>query len=442
SEAVELEPLWQASVGLTSWFSTILPIDGQIYIASLGTTLASVDDPWDGVVRVDAETHRGQLIFEAPDRHPRDIIGLALGSNCLFAACRNGFVYALDPDGVMLWRCNTVYPSVSVPLALDVNGDDSADVVVVTGRGTVVSISGRNAKTPWVTPLPGGPPTHLDSPPLVQATLSAGDVLPGGGPEIVVTTEAGDIYVLSVRDGRVLWHQRFMPGQYAAALTYNDVGDNQTAVFIGDSSARIWRLVRSGNGLQPDLLCSLAVQQHQGIVSHLRTLYTADDAASWLLACPTGDAGTPSSSVCLLDAYGLYWRYAPGGVIWSPPAIADVNADGRSEILVTSVEFPADSEPTSLLSILSREGHCLHRLSVPSAIEAAPVVADINGDARLEILVADQAGVLRCYATRGKGRAVEWGLGAGDPCNTHNALNAFSWGQRPAGLQWTWRPDF
>jgi hypothetical protein len=64
----------------------------------------------------------------------------------------------------------------------------------------------------------------------------------------------------------------------------------------------------------------------------------------------------------------------------------------------------------------------------------------VDGDGRLELLVADQAGWLCCFATERIG-PVEWGLLGGDSHNTRNRQHAYSFGQVPAGAQWNWKPD-
>ena len=75
-----------------------------------------------------------------------------------------------------------------------------------------------------------------------------------------------------------------------------------------------------------------------------------------------------------------------------------------------------------------------------AGLECPPVVADVDGDHRLDILVADRAGRLHCYDTRSPG-AIEWGLPLGDAHNTQNAENAYAYGQTPVGFQWRWRPS-
>jgi hypothetical protein len=436
---VVLESLWQSPIGLTAWFSTILPFDGQIYVASLGTMLEEAADPWDGVVRVDGVSGASELLFVPPDRAPRDILGLSAADDGLFVACRNGFVYLIAPDGTLRWRALAGPQIVSVPLTLDVNGDGALDVIVVTADGKLVGIDGRSGRTPWVLTVPGGAPTRRDRAPLVQAGLAAGDYLAAPGPEVAVSTDAGDAYVVTTRPFRVAWHQRVGTGSAAAPLTFSGAPDGKAPVFIGDSRGDIWALQRTGADITPLVLRAVAVRRAEGLVAALRSIENVSARTHWLLACPSTNDPLAGGSVCAVNESGLRWRHAPGGTIWATPAVADINLDHQSEIIVASIELPDERTATGLVSVLTRDGHTLRQLRLPAAVEAAPVVADVNGDGRLELLVADQAGVLHSYAVGRFGR-VEWGVAGGDSHNTNNATNAFSWGQVSADRQWNWRP--
>ena len=112
-EAVALVPRWESPVGLTAWFSTILPLDGYIYVASLGVGLDSPDDQADGVVRVNGVDGTCELFFSPPPEHhgPRDVIGLAADSDgvCLWLATtarymRSGLMARLDGTCTLVTR--------------------------------------------------------------------------------------------------------------------------------------------------------------------------------------------------------------------------------------------------------------------------------------------------------------------------------------------------
>jgi outer membrane protein assembly factor BamB len=106
-ERVDLSERWTARIGLTSFFSTLIPLDGRIYASSLGAAFDDPADRADGVVRIDGRSGEALLIFEPPEKGPRDILGIAYADNTVFAACRNGFVYALELDGRLRWKSNT-----------------------------------------------------------------------------------------------------------------------------------------------------------------------------------------------------------------------------------------------------------------------------------------------------------------------------------------------
>jgi hypothetical protein len=434
-QRIEIEQSWSAAIGRTAWFSTILPLDCSIYVASLGATLSEVDDFWDGVVRVDGVTGKAELIFQPPDRIPRDVIGLASSGRGLFVATRNGFVYSIDFEGQMLLRGYVVSSIVSAPLAIDINGDGVRDCVVVTEAGKVVAVSGQNGSTPWVIDLPGGRPSTADPPPLVQATLSAGDLYANRGLEILVMTESGEVTVLSARNGRVLDRHGVTGGLYGGAVTFTAAGRNQAAAVFGDGGGQVWALIRQSDRLEPRALCSLAIRPRDAIGGDIRTLEPIDRSATWLIATQTGQLGAWPGSVTMLDgSFSMRWRYPVSGEVWSAPAVADINADGVSELIVGSIDRDDGGQEIGRVTVLSPDGHCLRRLTLKSGIEATPIVADVNGTGRLEILVADRAGWLHCYAIPGYGR-VEWGLAGGDSRNTRNAEDAFKWGQLTPGRQ-------
>lgn len=438
-DRVTLEPLWRAPVGLTGWFSTIIPLDGQIYVGSLGAAVGVPDDPGDGVVRVDGLNGEAALLFSPPDREPRDVLGIARSDDGLFVACRNAFVYNVALDGELLWRCYAVSTIVSAPLSVDLNDDDVLDAIVVTEAGTVVAISGRTGNTPWVRQLPGGPPATTAPTALVQAALAAGDLLPAAGLELLVTTADGDLYVLSARDGRVLWQYGVAPGLFSTPVVFGGAADGQTCAIVADGNAGIWGLVRSGNGLLAHRRWTVGVRRGERVDAGLRTTFQTGEPSPYVIAATSRPNGTPGGSVCLLGPDGLVWRFPPGGIIWGTPAVADLNGDDTSEIIVTSVQRDADAN--GLLTVISRTGHVLRQVDLPAALECGPVVADVTGDARRNVLVADQAGFLHCYGTPST-RAVEWGLPGGDPTNSRQELNAYDWGQSWYGHQQSWRPQY
>ena len=436
-DRLRFDKLWEAPAGLTAWFSTILPLDGQIYVASLGTTFGSEHDPADGVVRVDGRTGAAALIFSPPDGGVRDVLGIAAGNRCLFAACRNGFVYCISPDGELKWSARAGGMLAGGPLSADLDGNGTLDVLVMREDGKVLALNGQTGKSFWTSQAPrhavkNKPGTEA----LCGATLALGPLL-GGERDIIATTVDGTLRVLNARNGSTRWEDLLGSGLLAGAIC----GQRDAAgppAYVGDRGARVWMLARSGGTLKLVPGGDLLHWSDDSLIAGLRTVMTAGQPPL-LVACPTGAYSGRQAGVCVLQAGSLLWRYAPGGAIWATPAIADVTGDERSEIIVASIDATA-GHACGVVTVLSSEGRCLLRLELPAPIECSPAVADVNGDNRLELLVADQSGVLHCYDV-GRIGPIEWGLGAGDSHNTRNAENAYRFGQAPSGMQWNWKPQ-
>jgi outer membrane protein assembly factor BamB len=438
NQRVRLERLWEAPVGLTAWFSTVLPLEGQIYLASLGATFGAEQDAADGVVRVDGKTGAAALVFTPPDGGVGDMLGIAAGNECLFSACRNGLVYCIRPDGQLKWSARAGGMLVSGPMSAELGGGGTLDVLVMREDGKVLAFNGQSGKSLWTSQAPRHTvKSRAGGDARCGATLALGPLL-NGERDIIATTVDGTLRVLNARSGSARWEDLLGSGSLAGAIC----GQRDAAgppAYVADRGARVWMLARSGSSLKlvpgGDLLC----WPDDGLIAGLRTVMTAGQPPL-LVACPTGAYSGRQAGVCLLQAGALLWRYAPGGAIWATPAIADVNGDERSEIIVASIDATAAGQGSGVVTVLSSEGRCLLRLRLPAPIECSPVVADVNGDSRLELLVADQSGILHCYATDRIG-PVEWGLAAGDSHNTRNAENAYRFGQTPSSMQWRWTPQ-
>jgi outer membrane protein assembly factor BamB len=458
-EAVTLKPRWVAPVGLTAWFTTILPLDGQIYVASLGSRFDSSPDAADGVVRVDGATGSAELFFMPPAEHrgPRDVIGLAAGDNVLFVACYNGSVYCINAEGTVLWHVHVGDPIIAAPLAADTRLDGTTDAIVVTRAGKVIALNGRQGKTIWVATI--ARPAAGQS--LLGATLALGDVLGQTEPQLVVTLPPGQVEVLALRSGRSLWRHDLAAGTVAGVLCCAGPPDTGPPAYVGDRTASVWSLVSSARHLEAVRWQALGLRRDETLVAALRTLglqrgpqrvsganaqaaefgiHDTGGPGSLLLACLTGDYGGRRGAVCALAPEGQRWRLPVDGAIWGTSAVADLNADGRAEIVVASVEPRGDDRMIGVVTVVSAAGHVVQRAEVDAPIECSPVVADVDGDGRLEVLVADQSGRLHCFATEGYG-PLEWGLYGGDSHNTRNAVNAYDYGQRLYGYQWQWRPQ-
>jgi len=66
------------------------------------------------------------------------------------------------------------------------------------------------------------------------------------------------------------------------------------------------------------------------------------------------------------------WRYQSGGYIYSSPAVGDINADGKAEVIFTS-------EDGRLYALDAHSGTLLWRFTTRTALFSSPVLADLTG---------------------------------------------------------------
>lgn len=436
---IRLRRLWSAPVGLTAPFSTILCLDGSLYVPSLGRGFRQPDDTGDAIVRVDGRTGEVERVFEPAGRPPRDILGLAAADGLILASCQNGFVYAVTPGGALRWRGFAAAGILTPPLAVDVNRDGVCDVVVITELGRAVALSGNGGAALWTKSVSAASRVRFaESPgelPGAVAFLALGNLLADRGPQILAACRPGDLRALDPVSGRELWRGR-VPGELTGGIVLTaDAGGAAAAAYLGDSSGRLWGVQRSGEGLALTNLLSVGDGPTGPILAPLRTLGQRGGPPS-LVAAGRAEPGGGQSILVLCSQLARLWRVSMPGTVRAAPAVADLNGDSVPELVAAVVDESGDG---GRLVIVSAAGHTLADFALSAPPASAPIVADADGDGVLEVLLADGRGLLHCFTT-GRFGVVEWGFPGGDPRNTCESGNAYLFSQTPTGLQWRWRP--
>ncbi|MCP4248247.1 MAG: VCBS repeat-containing protein [bacterium] len=149
----------------------------------------------------------------------------------------------------------------------------------------------------------------------------------------------------------------------------------------------------------------------------------------------------PEIVVSLNDGY-FYLLDADGNRLWrfdythskpimyaSEVTVADLNQDGRPELLFTTFGDPDTSDSGNLV-ILDADGTLLHDVPLPNpghngngnGAPAAPTVADLTGDGQLEILVQTFDHGMDVFSVPGSAaNCILWSTARGGPLRTGHA---------------------
>lgn len=212
--------------------------------------------------------------------------------------------------------------------------------------------------------------------------------------DILIVFEDGDISVFSAQLER-LWHYEGKDRITATPALFDSNGDGTKDIVFptlnmdiialdGRSGFELWRFYDS----ESEVIHSPAAFDANG-----------DSVADVLISTEMG-------YVYLLDGKNGWslWKNPVHGRPSGPPAIADLDGDGRDEIVILTKD--------GVLVSFSPEGKLLFTWKIEGSFSNAPSMGDTDGDGVNEIVLTDDTGVVRVI--EGKTRAEKWTFESGE----------------------------
>jgi outer membrane protein assembly factor BamB len=352
-------------------------------------------------------------------------------------------------DGAVLWQFKSERGPFDAGVALaDVDGDGKLEVLAAdSSTGTLFCLDGAG-KPKWTFRLPNS----TDSPPAVA------DIDGDGNPEIVVGTMSlgdkhGRVVCLDPATRTAKWVAK-VPGHVQSEPALVPLRGKGLDVVV--TTWRGDKAVHALSGTDGSSLWSHAM---------------AGDMYHGVSAFDRGGIKVAAGDVCLLDGAGKeLWTRNPGGYLFGPTAVADLDGDGSPEIVVAGgrlTVFAADGtekwrtpehggiprgaavaeidgKPALLFGASDRKFRAIrgdtgaelwaHDATVKGhvyeGIDSGPLVADVDGDGLLEAFFVLGKGT--SDKTRGEnyGRAVAVKVGKGT-----GRWDTFRGGLRRTGLR-------
>jgi hypothetical protein len=314
------------------------------------------------------------------------------GSGETIFATHDGWIWVLSAGGLPPagWP---IYVGVTCEAGIcvaDMNRDGSPEIIAGDGSGRVhVFRSDGSYLAGWPSRIPGE--CEL---PAIEGAVAAADIDQDGEIETVVTQAIGRVCAFRA-NGRVVpgWpvataNAEDPPnaGTIFSRPALGDItGDGKCEVIVGANSYRIYIWTADGRALQgwPRLMDNRA---RVGYSDPVLADIDADGAMEIILATDAGFSGP--ARVYAINAQG---RNVPGWPVNLPErcnggvAVGDIDHNGRLDVVVATVG------EESRVIVLDSAGRVRKGFPVrmpQTSVNSSPLLADVDGDGRTEIVVA------------------------------------------------------
>ncbi len=389
---------WKTKIGVTTYRTNMRMNNGLLYIGSNGISRESRNDELDGVYAINPKNGKIQSTYKVPFAGDNDVTGITLAENKLFFGTDNYYFFCFDvKTGQELWKYPLPYDVESTPVNHDFNQDGTMDVSFsVQGYG-FYALNGLDGSVIWSQDSISSHNGNVAS--LLVDVNGDGikDVVNAGrgaanSDELAGFKMAhyGDYhFALNGKNGSILWFIESGAGIHTSPFLFETNGTKKIALCDSYGEFKVVDLngkliSRSGFGYGT-FSSPIMTKNHYLIFGNTSVQYSENIMESDEYSLFPGEKATVNS--VSLDEY----------TISATTMIADVLGKGSMQAIGLTEQ--------GILFIMNTDGKTLMKLQLlGKGAEASAFIRDVDGDGKLEILIADLDGYLYCYGTNSRGK--------------------------------------
>ena len=286
---------------------------------------------------------------------------------------------------------------VYTPAVGDLNRDGDLEIVAATANGRVhaFELDGTPVTGSW--PVGGGEPTTIEP----SSAPALGDIDSDGYLEVVIGSSTMEVWAYN-HDGSVVtgWPKSAMDPVFGTPALGDMDGDGDLEVVAGDTTGFVWAWNGDGSAVstwpeEPQFdkgaitsSPALADIDSDGKQEIIATTFRYDQNQGWILAL--------NEDGSYLSGWPINYPYAR---IYSSPAVGDVDGNGIPDIVVLfndgklDCRTPAGTRTSGWPVPLPDTA--TNTLPLDYSYRASsPVLADVDGDGNLEIIVGSYDGAV------------------------------------------------
>ncbi|TNE52990.1 MAG: hypothetical protein EP338_13160 [Bacteroidetes bacterium] len=395
----EVFPLkWKTKIGVTTYRTNMAFHKGSIFIGSNGINRNFKIDSLDGVFQINAQTGAIEHHYKVPFLGDNDVNGVRIANDRLYFGTDNFYFFCFDLKSKQeLWKTKMPGDVECIPQVADLNGDKFQDLAFPVEQAGFYALDGKTGEVLWIS---YGISSHSGNVSPLALDLNKDGVMDfvtsgRGTPNSNKTAgfkmaHYGDYHMaINGKNGEVLWMAETGAGVHASPFLYKRgrkiellALDAYGELRVMDQKGQVIKRIDFGY----DNFSSPVVTKDEHLVIGRGSI---DFAQKWF----TCDKEGP----CYLKKEAEAEFPEIDGRISATTMIADVLNLKRDQLVGLT--------ESGTLFLLETNGKVIHKLKFSGGAEASAFILDIDKDGKLELLIADLDGNLKCYETNSRAKA-------------------------------------